>query len=854
MEGLKKMFVSFVLPLLSFVGISAQTLPKLPKAQEITVGTFPVGAEYYFVKNPREAGFADFALVRQCPSDGSELRDGLKTLPHFVNGSPFDFLSRHGVGSRPFGYVTSDGGYETFYLSEVPVYDQMVCDSTLLLLFDMMSLSPVPQALFVSGDIDVPKIRERSAVLSLVASPLEPKTPAPERLWSDRDSARMVVLQNNTDNVASLRFIYSSARTSPDNLGTVIPVVTGMYAGEMGEIIKVRCRKAFRDAGVPVSDLRFSYKGSAEDAEDERFSISMAVPNGMIEEAMRTAGSVLGSMDRNGVTREELVMAKGKLLSEMMARPAGLTNSEYLKSCIASYKYGSDLASNSVKDEILTRGNLRVEEELGLFNDFVSALLDREKNLVIRLDVPDVKIDSAGVLKSFEAGWDSDFVDNSSGRRLALEASSRRIRLQNETNEPITGGSLWTFSNGIKVIYRHMDTPGRIRYAIYLNGGFPAIPETDAGESAFATDMFGLCRFAGMDGSEIGRIMDAHGITMEAEVTMSSFKISGTAPSDEVPELLKILTTMSSGTEIAEEDFRYYVLSESLRESARALRPREVNSISDSILCPGFWHMERKSLGRLSVDFPSKATRYFDKRLSGFNDGVFVLIGDLDAEAMKKELPRLLGGLPVTKGYSGHPKVNYPMISGRASWMKEASDGLVGGSELGVNICLSSRQQYDNDDMMTFRVAEMALRKELAGVLASCGYYAEVSWKMDNYPKETFTVHINCRPCRESGLPSGVERKDQLSVLAVIRDVLENLGDMAIDKNWLNACKSRIASDIEYGREDAEVLLDLIKARYCEGKDLVSGAKEALDAVTADKVRKMLSDFSSGAGVEYILL
>ena len=53
---------------------------------------------------------------------------------------------------------------------------------------------------------------------------------------------------------------------------------------------------------------------------------------------------------------------------------------------------------------------------------------------------------------------------------------------------------------------------------------------------------------------------------------------------------------------------------------------------------------------------------------------------------------------------------------------------------------------------------------------------------------------------------------------------------------------------------DPGSIVDAVLLRYGDGKDLVSGFRRAVDGLTADDIRKILSDLQHGAGVEYVVL
>ena len=54
--------------------------------------------------------------------------------------------------------------------------------------------------------------------------------------------------------------------------------------------------------------------------------------------------------------------------------------------------------------------------------------------------------------------------------------------------------------------------------------------------------------------------------------------------------------------------------------------------------------------------------------------------------------------------------------------------------------------------------------------------------------------------------------------------------------------------------QDMEKLVDKVLVRYSEGKDLVTGYKAAVDGVTADSVKRILSLLRDGAEVEYVII
>ena len=58
-------------------------------------------------------------------------------------------------------------------------------------------------------------------------------------------------------------------------------------------------------------------------------------------------------------------------------------------------------------------------------------------------------------------------------------------------------------------------------------------------------------------------------------------------------------------------------------------------AIMDNILRPDFFYPERKQIDCLSEDLPARAESYFAQLFDKAGDGVLLLMGDLEEEALK---------------------------------------------------------------------------------------------------------------------------------------------------------------------------------------------------------------------------
>ena len=852
--------ISCLILLFCFIMMQGQELPSLGVAPEIKRGNLPDGIQFYLVTNPDQKGFADFALVQRGRRDAEQARSVLRELPHFGTRKPYQFLADHGIGYSAEGFISLPADAALYTFHDVPTYDGSVADSTLLMLFDIAAEYRKPQAVIVCGDIDAARIQERMGLLSMMVPSLEYNFRGFNYTWQPQDSLALLVSRNTTRDVAAVHAIFRTQRLPKEVMNTPQPLVTQVFSDQLDQILRKRVARRFRQANIPLAAFRYRYDNSAKGPDDERHSISIYTSADSLGSATRLLASVLSSLDGQGAGLEEFRDTKERIVSAAKRAEGGrrLSNAGYLDKCVASYLYGANLASEASLNRFIVTRRLDDERELELFNGFTRALLDSTRNLTLRFDIPERGISRQALLRSFQDGWaapdsardyKADFSDT-----LSLYQPRNKVKLKADAAEPISGGRLWTFSNGIKVIFKKMNTPGEFRYALMLRGSIADVPGLQPGESAFVGDMLALSDVAGLNGNDFREMLGANGITMQTAATLSDLRLTGIAPKAKLPLLLRALLSVSDRRLPNPEAFSYYKAAEALRIDMEALSPRDVNSQMDSIMRPSYQYTERKRTDCLGDDLPRRAEQYFATLFDKTADGIFVLMGDLNEDLLKKELCRTLGDFRTQKGYALRPRVENRFATGSVTRTAESAPGVVGGGEIGVNVAMSAAVPFSLENYMSFKVACAIIRKHLTAVLADQGAYVELSDRLELFPAEQLSLFINCRPCRESGLPAGVVPAAPPDLLDAIRQVTHRLTELPLPEADLRAYTDELLKLMDSRMNDAQALIDDVLTRYSEGKDLVTDYKTAVGKVSTASVAHIISLLRDGAEVEYLII
>ena len=290
--------------------MAAEELPVIKKTSQISVGTLPNNVRFYLAENSTTKGYANFTLVQKGVADVSRSRRVLRKLPHFVDVAPYQFLSSKGIGYGPDGYVSYPDGNTVFSFNDVPTFDAAACDSTILLIFDLVNEFDGEQAVVVCGDISRSEIEAKLHVFSLNVSPRNSLASRKAYSWEPSENIRFVHTLNNTRNLVELSFIWDSPRTPQDRMNTPQPLVSYMYAQQLGHVLRKRVSRRFMRDNIPLSSFDVRYSDSAASSGDERFTYSISVDGKDLNRAVHVMAAIFSELDSEGASWEEVNDAK----------------------------------------------------------------------------------------------------------------------------------------------------------------------------------------------------------------------------------------------------------------------------------------------------------------------------------------------------------------------------------------------------------------------------------------------------------------------------------------------------------------------------------------------------------------
>lgn len=751
----------------------AQELALLPSDPAVKCSVLPDGLSCYVAENGSVKGMADFVLVRRDYS----------------------------------------GNEDVLTFNDVLTASETAMDSTLLVMMRRVArdAAPADHAVIVCGDVDASSVITRLKYMSLMVDASEP-SPIPEYEWNGDGKVKVYCVRDTLKGLSTVCCGWSAARTPVEYMNTVQSALYEKTAWELGDVACRLIRRNLRNSDIPVADVSYSHTGAVDGMVDEGFSIRVTVESDNAEAAQTQIMAVLAAIDDGNVGISDFLLAENSYLlslERLAGRPV-TSNGEYVRMCTEAFLYNRPLSTDRERLEFFRSKDVPADVRSGMFTGIASALLDVA-------DRPDeAEAASAGIMLS---------------DTLALPGPGLKQKVRSSRKDPFSGGVVWTFENGFKVIYKMMPTARTMYYSLSLNGGFANAEGLERGEAAYMSDYMDCCWVAGMKGRDFRDMLRLAGMTLDMRVNLHGTVVSGQVKDRNASLMMKSLLALSEGCRPDTTSARYYAESMNLRGVMNS--GKDIRATVDSLMCPGFRYTPFRIGEGVSENTFAKADRLFENLFSKMNDGVLVIVGDMPESELKKLLQVYVGGFKVRSVASRRPSIQYHPVSG---WLRYSVEGETDASVVAVSGTLPMTASNHFASEIAAMILERRIRERFSGEDVS----VRLSYSRSIYPDERLSIYVL--------LDGTCRHEDALEIRRLLADCSES-----IDADVLKACREYMKNAYALQMRAPEYWLRVIPLRHLEGKDFTSGCAAKIDAVTAEQVKNIFETLEKGAGVEYVI-
>ena len=491
------------------------------------------------------------------------------------------------------------------------------------------------------------------------------------------------------------------------------------------------------------------------------------------------ASAVNADMKVNGVTARDFIASRNLVLIEM--------------------RHSKDAGQKAIAAFFDSR-NMLPADELQLFNDYIRA---KYSERTAATSAERINLDY-----SASAGLVPDM--------------PKKVKITSNSDEPVTGGKLWMFSNGVRVIYKQDRNAKDIAYTLMTRGGYSSIEGLDYGQGAYVGDLLPLFKVRGMNGSAFRNMLALNGISMNAEVTLMDLSLRGYAPSNSLELLIQSLLSVTTSAKADPVAYEYFCAQP--RSSSK-------EAVIDSLFRPDFVYTPYKYDVSLSKDLMQRALdECFTDRFSNIDDGIIILTANLSEVQVQTILNKYLGAFKTNRQYAIFPHLQYQQRSGKVSYVTRGTPQVCCAMSLFLSL---SAESY-----LTLRLSEIiiqnAVRKAFKGSNVSLSSSFEV------YPYERYSLRVTV---------------DSLSSSADAQSVWKTIEECAqeeYDKDDIRTYRTQLVGVISEEMSDNLAKADFAIGRYCGRKDFLTNYQSRLEKISPEQVSDILEAIVDASRVEYI--
>ncbi len=538
--------------------------------------------------------------------------------------------------------------YKSLYAKRLPIGDTTVfmhCPPDNLRSFYKDWYRPDLQAVIVVGDFDADKVTEQ--VKKLFSQIPARKNERP-RIYPEIPDHKKTIVKVATDKEAPYTILsiymknkFSTVKTYADLKNQIIDeLATGMLNMRFSELSK-KPDAPFAYVGVGYG--QFLGKKSA-------FNFFAIVKNDKILDAVTKGTEEIQRAKKFGYTQSEFERQKKVLLSDVKKQfddKKKLSSDKWARILHKNFGLSKSPAYSFDLKYKLYRTYL---PEITL-ND-VNKAIDKmviDKNTVITLTAPKIDVPSEKeILDTYNTAEKSDIKayveDKISDKLISKEPAAGKV--VNEKKDDVTGTTVWTLNNGIKVVLKPTEfKDNEILMKAYSYGGYSLYPNDiiNAKNCADIADNSGVGDFNNI---QLSKFLSDKQVSCSPFVSLSTEGINGNSTVDDFPVMMQLTYLYFMQPRFDDDAFQTYIQQQKTILTNSANSPQSVwrDSLFSNLYnhSPFMTPMTLKDLPKIDN---KKAEKIYKERFSDPASFTFIFTGNIDPGKIKPLIEKYLGSL-----------------------------------------------------------------------------------------------------------------------------------------------------------------------------------------------------------------
>ena len=693
---------------------------------------------------------------------------------------------------------------------------------------------PDLQGIVVVGDIDVDQVEKK--IKKIFKKIKKAKNPAERVYYGVEDNKEMIFSQQIDKEQQNyvLQLMYKHDVPSRDQRNTKEYIRDNTKRSVAISMLNSRFSEIMSKENPPYMRAGVGYSGFGVTEMKKAFSVMLQCKPEQLLEAIPLVFTEVERARRYGFTEPELKRAKEGMIAGMdswYAERDKRTNDYYVQNCIRHFLDDVDLMAPEVEYQLSIDiiNSLTLDE----INEVIPSL-HREDNRVAISYAPERegmtypgKDDIEMLLKMIEGARISAYEDNEVDAPLLENIPEGGKIVKSEEGK--WGSTVWTLSNGIKVVVKPTDFQAdRINLSGYKIGGTNRYPDSEKENIGMLSALSGIGGFGAFDATQLDKKLS--GSTASANVGSGPYYdviSAGCSPKD-AEEMFQLMYLKYTSPRKDEKAFESYTtrMRNSLKD--RNLNPN--TALSDTMVVAMYGNHPRVqpfvAADVDKVDYDKVLEMYKD-RTSDATGYMFFIVGNVDLEAIKPLVERYIGALPCNGRVE---KIEKTTVETRTGVYRNNFKNKMENPTGTENIIYSGKIEPTLKNRMVMSFLNQVLNivyteevREKEGGTYGVGVRGSVS----KLPEGEYTLMVNFK--------MAPERREELAAI-IIRE-FEKLAAEGPVTEHVEKVRSYMLKSFEESQKKNGAWMNWLYNFYFENEDNHTGYEELVKSITTEDIR-----------------
>lgn len=712
---------------------------------------------------------------------------------------------------------------------------------------------PDLQAIIVVGDVDVDTVEK--TIKTMFSDIPAPVNPAKREYVSVADNDEPIVsIATDKEASSTIIYIYHKYDPMPAQLrSTAAGLITDYISAVCSQILNERLEALLHQANPPFVYAE-AYDGDFMVARTkDAFTIAAIAKEGEIDSTMTALVREMERARQFGFTVSEYERAKINILKQYESafnERDKQKNSSYTKEYVNHFTEGGYIPGIETEYTLINQiaPNITVEQ----VNQYLSQVIG-EKNIVIALSGPEKE----GVVYPTESELLEMF---NKARSQKVEPYKEEVnndplipelpapgKIVKEEHDGLFDATVLTLSNGVRVVLKPTEyKKDEIQMTATSPGGSFMVGIDDAKNMKVFNSVIGLGGLGNFSAIDLSKKLAGKKVSCSASLGVDNESLNGYASPDDVKTLFELIYLAMTSPRTDNDAYASFEnRMKAQLENAKLDPSTALNDTISKVVYnnhPRAVSLEAEDFDKISYQ---RILDIYKERYGDASDFTFTFVGNLNVDSIRPYIEQYLATLPANgrvdkPSPDALPKIMNGKLENHFSREMQTPKS-------SVFQLYSGKSEYNLKNLLTASLLSQILDlvytetiREAEG--GSYGVYAGVS--LSDFPKGQTTLQVF--------FDTDPEKWENM--VRIVDEEIQRIATEGPKSEHLTKSRDNMLKRHNERLQENSYWLNVIDSYYFRGMDAYTNYKETLESITADDIKKFMSDFiSQGNCVEVVM-